>query len=178
MTLLEVILAVALMAMVGASMLAAIGAIDTMQTRARMQLAGCEVGNRLLLTYLHEKNDLPSKLEPIQYGPFRFMYEVTIERVRMELNTVQASGGSAPQGLGRYRNVTMTIYQVEMVGDTPTRGEQVAQIARVVDPAAARNPETLASYKNRPDKIEDLIRGVIDDEGGSENQNGGGGNGR
>lgn len=162
MTLLEVVLAVALLAMVGASMLGAIGAIDSMQMRGRMQLAAAEVGNRLLLTYLHEPKDLPSQSEPLDYGSYKFFYSLKEERVTLELNRTQDSSPNKPQGLSRFKHVTFTMYQAEPgEGSYPVRGEQVGQISRTVDPVAPRNPETVASFKDNPDKINRLIQDAL-----------------
>lgn len=157
MTLLEVVLAIAMLALVGASMLTAIGAIDTMQIRGRMQLGGYELANRLLLQYMHDERKLPNKSLPLDYGPFRYFYDVQVEKVKMDLNSVQGSGESVPQGLDRYEHVTITMFQAQGDQDAPVRGEQVAQLVRILDPFAPRNPETIASYKNDPTRVNDLI---------------------
>jgi type II secretory pathway pseudopilin PulG len=157
MTLLEVVLAIAMLALIGASMLGAIGAIDTMQVRGRMQLGAYEIANRLLLQYMHDERKLPNKTLTLDYGPFRYFYDIEVERVKMDLNAVQGSGESVPQGLDRYEHVTITLFQAEGGEEAPSRGDQVAQIVRILDPFAPRNPETLASYKSDPTRVNQLI---------------------
>lgn len=157
MTLLEVVLAIAMLALIGASMLGAIGAIDTMQIRGRMQLGGYELANRLMLQYMHDGRKMPNKTLPLDYGPFRYFYDLEKENVKMDLNSVQGSADSVPQGLDRYEHITITLFQAEGDSEMPVRGEQVAQIVRILDPFAPRNPETIASYKDDPTKVQELI---------------------
>lgn len=174
MTLLEVVLAVALLAMIGAAMLSAIGGIDSMQMRGKMQLSACEVGNRLLLQYLHDERKMPPEALPLDYGSFRFMYALEVEKVRMELNAELTRGENSPQGLDRYEHVTVTVFQAEQVGESVRAGEQVAQITRILDPFAPRNPETLATFNSDPTRVHELIS-KLGIGGGSGGGGGGGG---
>ncbi len=159
-TLLEVLLAVALLALIAASVLGAISAIDGMQSRSRMVLAASEVGNRLMLQYLDNEKSLPSKTQPIAYGPYQFFYEITTERVTMDLNERQRLGDARPneQGLGRFEQVSISVFEAKATDGQPVPTEQVAQISRMVDPFAMRNPETVQGFDRDQTRIQDLIK--------------------
>lgn len=142
-TLLEVLLAVVLLTLVASAMFASMGAIDTMENRARLNTSAFEVANRLMLQYLDDEKKLPSKVEALDYGPYSFMYDVSESRVKMGLNAAQLSGGSAPQGLERFRQITVTVFEADVAGPYPVKGEAIALLDRIVDPSAPRNPETI-----------------------------------
>lgn len=143
-TLLEILLAVTMLVLVTTSITAAISAITAMEARSRKRVAACELANRLILQYLDEEEALPSSSLPLDYGKDRYFYELTPWQSRMEINRRQQSSGSNLQGLARYKVVRVTVYEAEEDGEYPIKGQQLASIERIFDPATARNPDTIA----------------------------------
>ena len=143
-TLLEILLAVVMLVLVTTSITAAISSITAMEARSRKRVAACELANRLILQYLDEEETLPSTSLPMDYGKERYFYELTPWQSRMQINKKQEGVGSNLQGLARYRVVRVTVYEAEMEGDYPIKGQELATIERIFDPATARNPDTIA----------------------------------
>lgn len=169
-TLLEVLLAVALMALIAAGVLSGITAIDAMQSRSKMVLAASEVGNRLMLQYLDNEDSLPPRSQPISYGPYSFFYEITNERVTMDLNQQQRTGDNRPNetGLGRFEQITITVFEGASAAGQLVPVDQVAQLSRIFDPFAMRNAETVQGFDRDPNRLERLMRriGQMSGQGG------------
>ena len=146
MTLLEVVLAVLLLSGVFAAVFGTIGTLDTLQLRHQRTLAAYEVAHRLVLQYLDDDHKMPEKSLPIDYGRFKFMYALMEEKCAMELNRSQRGSESAPQGLDRYKQVTIAVYSADPAGDYFQPGEQHATLSRIYDPFAPRNPDSALEY--------------------------------
>jgi hypothetical protein len=140
--LLEVVLAVVMLGLVAASLTGAISAIEMMSARNKRMLAAYEVANRLVLTYLDDPQKLPSSTKPLEYGPYRFMWSVSVDGFSMKVNESQKRNtGATPQALDRFDVVTMTVFDSEEDGPRPRAGEELAAISRMYDIAAPRNPD-------------------------------------
>lgn len=142
-TLLEILLAVVMLVLVTTSITAAINALVTMEANSRKRVAGCELANRILLTYLDDDKNLPSPAMPLDYGKDRYFYKIADWSARMTINTRQEGAGQGLQGLNRYKVVRVTIFESDESGEYPLAGDELAHIERVVDPANARNPDTM-----------------------------------
>jgi len=164
MTLLEVLLAVVLMVLICVSITTAVSAIVSMERRSRQTVAAYELANRLMLrhldTFLDKTEPMPDKSLKLEHNGELFFFDMAVDRVRMEVNSSQR--GNALQGLNRYQIATITILEAEGDPDNPTRGEPLAAISRLYDPATARNPDTIG--KVGADGIGELLRNVFGDE--------------
>lgn len=164
MTLLEVLLAVVLMVLISVSITTAISAIVSMERRSRQTVAAYELANRLMLrhldTFLDKTEPMPDKTLKIEHNGELFFFDMSVDRVRMEVNSSQA--GNSLQGLNRYQIATITILEAEGDPDNPTRGEPLATISRLYDPATARNPDTIG--KVDADGIGRLLESVFGEE--------------
>jgi type II secretory pathway pseudopilin PulG len=162
-TLLEVVLAVFMLTLAAAAVLQALAAIDASQARQQKQLAGMELANRLILTYLDSKKKMPSETVPLEYGPSLFYYELYEDQVRLEPAN-RDRRESASTGLDRYRQVTVVVYATDNNPRRPARTAQVAELSRVFDPFAPRNPDAMARLGSSPESINDMIRGLMGDD--------------
>jgi type II secretory pathway pseudopilin PulG len=152
-TLLEIVLALTLLALLSATVLGSLSAIDAMQRRNQMVLAANEVASRLMLMQLDDDRSLPSKAQVIEQGPFLFMYDLVEETVKLELNRRQGSLDTKPQGLDRFQQYSITIYEAELINGMPRSVEQVAQLQRIVDPFTMRNRESMRRIEQDPNRF-------------------------
>ena len=161
MTLLEVILAVLLLSLTVAAVTGAISAIVGMETQGRKRLEGYEVCNRIMLQFLDDEEGLPSKGLPITYGDHKYFWDLDKTGARMVINKKQESGGANLQALDRFILIGVTVYDANENGNYDTRGEPIAFISRVIDPAAPRNPDSIDTYSDNPNKIKLLLDSVL-----------------
>ena len=166
-TLLEVVLAVVMLGMVATSVMSAVAFVLGTEGRSRKILAATEVANRLILTHLDDKKNMPSRAAPIDYGPYRFTYDVDISTVSMELSSAardnasrtNTSGGNASAtSLSRFKLVTVNVYVGEerSVGGVD-KGEQLASLSRIFDPTAVRNADVMSRFNDDPTRLSELI---------------------
>jgi type II secretory pathway pseudopilin PulG len=142
-TLVEVLLSVALLSLAIGVVMNAVGSILTSESRGRERLAAYEVANRLILQYLDNARSMPRSDLPIEYGDYRFYWDMSETPANMVINSRQESSGANLMALNRYGLLCVEVCRVERVGDTETRGEPLALISRAMDPAATRNPDSL-----------------------------------
>ena len=160
-TLLEVLLAVMLMSLTVASVMGAISSIALMETNARHRLEAYEIANRIMLQYLDDEQGLPSKTLPITYGDHKFFWELDKTPARMVINRKQESGGANLQALDRFLLIDVTVYDSDSTGQYDIKAEPIAGLARVIDPAAPRNPDSIDTFGTNPDKIRGLINTIV-----------------
>jgi hypothetical protein len=181
MTMVEIVLAVVMLAMVTASIFGALGAMERMHRHNMERLGAFELANRMILQWLDDKKQMPPKGLPLEYGRFKYLCDYGEERVTQVLNPRQAaSTGSTPQGLDRFKQFTVTIWSTEEGVDYPIRGEVIAELTRMYDPFAPRNPDEMARRFRDPEDIAALLReltggGDVTLPTGGGNRNGGGG---
>ena len=167
MTLLEVILAVLLLSLTIAAVTGAISAIIGMEAEGRKRLEGYEICNRIMLQFLDDEEGLPSKGLPITYGDHKYFWDLDKTTTRMVINKKQESSAPNLQALDRFMLVGVTVYDASQNGNYDTKGEPIAFLSRVIDPYAPRNPDSLDTYSNNPDKITKMIQGIFG--GGGQN---------
>jgi type II secretory pathway pseudopilin PulG len=160
MTLLEVLLAVLLMSFAAAAIMRAISSIATMESNGRKRLQAFEIANRLILQFLDDEDAMPGQGLPLDYGNNRFFWDLDKTPCRMVINKKQEFGGANLQALDRYLLIGVTVYETRTEGNFEVKGEPIAFLSRVIDPAAPRNPDTLETFGTNMDKITKLV-GVI-----------------
>ncbi len=163
MTLLEVLLAVTMLALVSAALMNALAGIDQSQRRQQKQLAGMELANRLILTALDDDRKLPSQALPLEYGPFYFYYDTFEDIVRMR--PAQRAAGDAENAFNRYRQITIAVYATDDDPKRPNRTGEIARLSRIYDPVAARNPDTIARLGTDTDRLLKLIEPLLNGGG-------------
>src|SRR5690606_8838572 len=126
-TLLEVVLAVVMLSLVSAAITSAIATVELMNEKARRLTAAHELAHRLVLTCLDDQERMPSETIPLDYGPYQFMWENEESPVRMEINDAQRSiSASVPQALGRFRLITIRVFEAAGDPRQPYPGGELA----------------------------------------------------
>ena len=141
-------------------MTGAISAIESINAHSRQTVAAYEIAHRLVLTWLDDDRRMPKESLPLDYGPYRFMWDKDESSVRMNINEAQKSNStSTPQALNRFRLFTVNVYMAEGDGPQPYKGPVLASLSRLYDPAAPRNPESMKTITD-PDKLGNLLRAI------------------
>lgn len=150
MTLLELVLAVALLGVVAASVAGLFGFVTSTQLRERQRLAAAEVAHRLVLSYLDDPTALPDPSLPVEYGPpeapARFRWEYREDRVRLqEVNGDRRDmTRQSPLNPDRFLVVTVRVWLSEESGGARYADgtAPMAVLSRLIDPVAVRNPDS------------------------------------
>lgn len=174
MTFLEVVVAVALLALLASTVF---GAFNFMLGRQRLEqqtLGAHEVANRLVLSYLDDRNAMPNSSLPIEYGPDRYRWDFQVTPVKI-VSPESANPDAAPRPAPlrdrvpfneRIRQITVRVWLGEESGGTfgAETGVPHAKITRLLYPLANRNPD---SFDNML-KSDAGIRGYMDEILGTE----------
>lgn len=176
-TLLECVLASALLGMVAAGFLGMISAIWGWQGRQQQSLGAAELANRLILTYLDDSTAMPSSSLPIEYGPYRYRWKMKAEAVKMrdpddlppEVAQKRAEK-SQRSGLDRIKFVSVHVWLSEESGGGMTAGADTPQatLERLVDPLAFRNPDSIKKKFNNPGKLGEMLSDLARDQQGGD----------
>lgn len=146
MTLLEVVLAVALLAMITAAAMSTVTLIITLSIDDQRRLGAYEVAHKLLLQYLDEKKKMASTSSPIDYAGGRYTYRYRLEETPMEMRTKarEARSSSGEVAADRFKLITIRVYNAVDMGGSMAQGEELAVLSRIMDPIAImRNPDSI-----------------------------------
>ncbi len=167
MTLMEAVLAAALLGIFSSVLFAAVNSAWREQLHHRHKIGAAELANRLFIIYLDDRTELPPRFQPLAYGPpdnpFMYRWEriertLTIEdpeslspeaaRQRREMRR-----GSRPED--RFRHVTFRVWLSEEDSSgrgafEPTASTPQATLTRVIDPIYARNPDSTRKILANP----------------------------
>src|SRR5262245_45741623 len=164
MTLLEVVLAVVLLGLISAAITGTMTFAARMDARADERLSAYEIANRLVLQYLDQRTALPDRSLPLQYGRFKFFWECVDEKFEMKIKPPDSSGGgparAAPRELDRFERVEVRVWRAEDPsgdGRNLRRGELLAELVRLLDPVAFRNPDAAVRMAT-PEGIQDMMQ--------------------
>jgi prepilin-type N-terminal cleavage/methylation domain-containing protein len=178
-TLLECVLASALLGMVAAGFLGMISAIWGWQGRQQQTLGAAELANRLILTYLDDSTEMPSQFLPLEYGPYRYRWKMKEEGVKVrdpedlppEVAQKRAEK-SQRSGLDRIKFVSVHVWLSEETGGAmePEAGTPQATLERLVDPLAFRNPDSIKKKFMHPEKLSEMLGDIARGEQGGDGQ--------
>lgn len=169
MSLLEVALATTLLGIASAMIFSAVGQMSVGQQRQQQTLGAAEVANRLILQYLDDPNQLPRKTAPIPYGGYSYRWSLREENV--ELQTPSGLSSEAMSTLTERRGQTnrsspksITVHvwlseEQERGGITASAQTPEFVLTRLMDPMAARNPDTFRKMINDPNQINRFFGG-------------------
>jgi type II secretory pathway pseudopilin PulG len=147
-TLLEVVLAVTLVALSAGAGGLALSYVVTGQERQARRLASAELANRLILQYLDDEDSLPRPGTVIRYASDYYRWELEQDPLRLQAAREAASAG-VPRavGLERLKRVTVRVWLSEESGGARAweAGVPGATLTRMVDPLAFRNPDSFAA---------------------------------
>ena len=167
MSLMEAVLAAALLGIFSSVLLSAVNSAWREQLHHRHLIGASELANRLFIIYLDDRTELPPRYQPLAYGPpdspFMYRWErieraITIEdpeslspeaaRQRREMRR-----GSRPEE--RFRSVTFRVWLCEQDSSgrgayEPTASTPQATLTRVIDPIYSRNPDSTRKILANP----------------------------
>lgn len=163
MTILEVVAAVAILALVTAVVTTGLNYAVALNGRERRELACMEMANRLILQFLDDRNAMPSQSLPLDYGNERFMYRLREEPVELRDNRKVSQRLSArPSGVARDRVRLITV-RVWLHADAQGReySESVAPsavLSRLYDPLPLqRNPDSMQRMLETEQGMRDIL---------------------
>lgn len=159
-TLLEVVLASVLLAMVALAIFSSLGFLRRAEDRRERLAAAHEIASRLLLQYLDDKSRMPGETEPIADASGRYRFRFTI---RPEPVTIESTAtGDTNTMLNQTTLVRATVYQGVDMGPAGVQpGEQLAQMTRLYNPMLLllRGEDARNRALSRPEFFEELQRG-------------------
>lgn len=164
MTLLEVVLATALLATVGAVVSSVLSQVARGEQQRRQRLHAYEVANRLILQYLDDPKMMPNPRVPYEDGVYRF--RLTVDEVPVEIREPERSSVALPtrkEGQNILRStivLDVRVYECfdDGVGGT-VFGQQLARITRPYSdmPLASANPDALARGL-QGERLQELVK--------------------
>lgn len=172
MTLLEVVAAIAIVALLCSTVLGAVSYMQSIELRQTHALACGELANRMMLQYLDDKSAMPSAMTPLEYGAHRYRWSVSESPVGFQAVEASATAAStAPTGRQgrstippekRYRLVTVTVWLGEESGGAMQLAEGVpnARIGRLIDILAFRNPDSATNMLSQPGKMQEILEAI------------------
>jgi type II secretory pathway pseudopilin PulG len=181
-TLLEVVLAAVLLALVAAGIFTTLGYLARAETQRERVAAAHEIASRLLLQYLDDPSQMPSEAAPIKDGSGRHTFRFSVREEAVDVKTSVTGGaagaagapvgaggapvvggGDANQMLAQTKLLRATVYEgiaTEQAGVRP--GEPLAQLTRLYNPMLMlmRNEDARNRALLRPDFFEQLQAGT------------------
>jgi len=170
MTLLEVVFAVALLALVAAAAMSTVTLIITLSLDDQKTLGAHEVAHKLLLQYLDEKKKMPPISAPIDYAGGRYTFRYRLEETAMEMRTKprEVRGGGADLRTDRFKLVTVRVYDAVDTGGMLAQGDELAVMSRMMDPiAVTRNPDSMRRVLGDAEGIRTILESFMGGGGGS-----------
>lgn len=174
MSLLEAALATAMLAIVGMALLAAVQSIWRQQLRQEQTLGAAELANRLILIYLDNDTRMPPDSLPVEYGPYRFRWKLTDERVSARLPDGLSSEARRRREeranratMDRFRSLTIRVWLSEENKDGGGSFQLTAaapqfELTRLYDPLNfKRNPDTVKQLNADPERLIRLLSGAL-----------------
>lgn len=158
MTLVEVVLASALLAMLASALAGAVVFAHRAEIQRIKRLMAHDVANRLLLQFIDDKYNkgLPAQSDPVAYEGLRFFYEIIEEPVEMRnLN------GEIPKQADGMRLIRIRVYDAfEVSPGNVQRRERLAEIVRPYHLLVAlyRNPNSMARNLSNQEFLTELTR--------------------
>lgn len=171
-TLLEVVLASALLAMVASTVFGAFHFMMSRQQVERQHLLASELANRLMLQYLDEKSTLPDPSLPLASSGDRFRWElradpVILRPVEPEKPAENAQPARGMPLLQRVKQVTVRVWLSEESGGEYSfvEGLPSAKLTRLVYPMAGRNPDSFNKLLDNLRNSDSKMRSLLEEEG-------------
>lgn len=158
-TMLETVLAAVLMAMIATTLVAGLGFVHADHRRQQQKLGAAEIANRLMLQYLDEKSAMPSEALAVTYGArgqYRYYWKAQEEKV--SLREVRPGSSASANRVGgvkadRIKLITIRVWNEQIPNVNPALSglPEDYRLARLMDPIAARNPDSIGKELSTPE---------------------------
>ncbi len=148
-TLLEVIVATAMLTMLAGLITGGMSFLDALRVRSLHRLNGVEIAHRVIAGYLDDSSKLGDGSEPDQFGDFFYAWELREEvieldesgRARSNVSSQMDAMDAIPNML---RRVTVRVYLADPRFPDLQTGTPVAELERVFSPLFLNEEESLA----------------------------------
>lgn len=166
-TLLEIVLAVTLLALMAGAASTAVSYVIAGQDRQAKRLAAAELANRLVLQYLDDEDSLPSQSSVIRYSSDFYRWDLTQQPLKLQpVKDPPAPTAGSPLRAGttdRLKQVTVRVWlSEESGGERDWRaGVPGTFITRMVDPLAFRNPDSFGNMVNTDEGMRRLLEQMM-----------------
>lgn len=165
-TLLEVVLATALLSILATGLFGMLSSITRAGVRERQRLASAEIANRLILMHLDDKTSLdPLKGKTIPYGIHEYRWRLSEDKIRLrEIARRERAGSLGMADPDRFKQITVRVWLAETTGGAfdPDQRPPQATLTRLYDPIhLGRNPDSLRKIMRNPTLMEAWLRDMM-----------------
>jgi len=166
---LEIVAATTLLALLAATLTAALGAVRAGEARAQAMLASAELAHRVIVMHLDDADSLPNPGLPIEYDGRLYRW-----RLQQQNITIVPIGDGAPEAsaaaVGRFRRLIVTVWLAPESGgafDPDQPGSGAVTLTRIYDQLPMRNPDSIRAFigDGDPESIRRLLD-VVSPAGG------------
>ncbi len=177
-TLLETILAAALLAGVAGAIVNALAGMASSEDKRRLRLAGYEVANRLVLQYTDDSNKMPEQGAPYEYQPGVF-FRYTLSKLPLKLE-IPPDSVMEPTGWGAAEATLKQLVLLDVkVFVSNERGDFIQPIAQLTRcyhpwPLYSSNPDARRRWFQDQGNLAKLTSAMMESIG---NQGSGSGSG-
>ncbi len=175
MTMLEVVLAVVLLALLAATFATAHSYMHAAAARESQRLGAAEIASRMILQYIDDKNLLPSQGLPVDYNRMRFRWSLDETPVELKLdaaaeeNDADRGGGL---GLERIRMIVVRAWLSEESGGSYLYSDAVPSvtITRLFDPLGFEHhsPDSSQRLIESDEGLRQIIDEILRLQGGTQ----------
>lgn len=168
-SLMEVVVAVATLALVASTVVGAMGYLYARQRVEQQRLGAAELANRLVLSYLDDANAMPSQSVPIPYADASYRWSLAVDDIGLEesasvARAKRASTRRMSLKIDRLKQITIRVWLDERSGGSYTyepRGPR-AVLTRLYDPLnIARNPDSAQRLFDTDAGFTDIVNNVL-----------------
>ncbi len=164
-TFIEVVCAVALLAIVAATVFGAFNSVMSAQQRQQHRLNAMEVANRLILQYLDDRETMPREGLPVTYAGMFYRWDMKEVPVHLEParpDVAEERSAAVPLSVDRMQAIAVRVWLGEDSGGSHEYTAEVPAVAltRLMDPIAQRNPDTMNFLITNPAKRDELLRNM------------------
>jgi type II secretory pathway pseudopilin PulG len=153
-SLLEAVLATAMLGLATVMILSAVSHVWSAQTRQQQLLGAAEVANRVILIYMDDDQQLPPRTRSIQYGPHYYRWELRAAPVEVELPSGVSGDVSRrvnDQAMRYVRELRVRVWLSEENGQTggsytPTGRTPQVTVTRLWNPMVPTNPDSFRKF--------------------------------
>lgn len=168
MTLLEVVLAVAILALITATVTGALTYFYGSQTRQQRQLAAAELANRLMMMHLDDENSVKALRGAIAYGSDEYRFSLVERPIQVRptdalRQAIQEQRRQTPVSIDRLKQITVRVWLGEQSGGSFSIQPGVPQaiLNRLIDPLGfTRNSDSAEHKLTDPDFISTLLEQI------------------
>lgn len=168
-SLVEVIMASMLLAIIASAVVGGITTVITADARNQQKLEGLELANRLLLQYLDDKDAMPNQESHVVQG--RGTYRWAMHTSPVELSMPEESVIDKPiDGPGAKTIDKLILLSVSIYAGVPdgmggfTHGDRICTLTRVYHPLSViyRNPDMMKRLAADPGRMMEIMMALID----------------